>query len=174
MPASSTPQEALRFATMLPEAGPACILLRTLKGRPFAQDTQPTRRFVEAPGSMVPKGLVTTRHLSLQRWKFGQGNVDPNRPGHTNSTLDVPRSLERDDHLMHSWWRYAEVPLYVRLGWRTAIHLAVVEDECKVLALASRECGLHRCVHNKVSNVRVERRAKGCEAAFGTSARPAG
>ena len=143
-----------RFAAMLPETGPPCILFRGAKGGgPFAQNARPIRQAVEAAGSMKPRKLAATRHLSLQRRKLGQRNENTDGPPNAGSTFDVSGNLQRDDHLMHSWRRYAEVPLDVRLGRRTTVDLAVVVDEREVLALAGRERGLHWCVCNKGSNV---------------------
>ena len=97
---------------------------------------------------------------------------------------------------MNGWRSDAKVSLDVCLGRRAPIDLAVMEDEGKVLTLtggertwhglgrscapaaaicAARDAHLHHgscleaCVQG--SNVRHERRAKGREAAFGTSAR---
>jgi|SRR5664280_49434 len=163
-----------RFAAMLPETGPTWILFRRARGAPFAQNVPPIRQAVGAAGSMMAKRLGTARHLSLQRRKLGQRNENTDGPPNSSSTFDVSGGLERDDHLMHSWRGHAEVPLDVRLCRRPTVDLAVVVDEREVLALASRECGLHWCMGNKGSNVRHERRTKGREAAFGTSARWSG
>ena len=183
MPESLTPQERCDSPPCCRKTGPTSILFRAAKGGHFrrtcrrlasSQNLPPTRQFAEATGSMVPRRLATTRHLSLQRWKFGQRNENTQRPRYTSNTLDMPRSLERDDHLVHGWCGNAEVPLNVRLGRRAAVDLAVVKDEREVLALARRECGFHRCVRTKGSNVRHERQPEAGEACWRMSARWSG
>jgi hypothetical protein len=94
---------------------------------------------------------------SLQRRKVGWRNEDTYRPSDTWSSFELPSGFERDDHLMGSWRRHCEILLNVCLGRWTTIDLAVVIDEGEVLALTSRECGLHCCVCDKGSNVRHER-----------------
>jgi len=78
----------------------------------------------------------------LQQRKFRGRNKDTCGPRDTRSSLKMPSGFERDDHLMHRWCRYREVPLDVGFGRRTTIDLRVVVDEREVLALASRERGL--------------------------------
>ena len=125
-----------------------CILVAEaprccLRGRTRRRDT--ARGFGAAVLRRAARSTKTQfqRKHSFQRRKLGQRNEHPNGPRKTWSSLDVTGGFEGHDHLVDSWSGDAEESLNVCFGWRTAVYLAVVEDEGEVLTLTGRECAGH-------------------------------